>query len=59
LAETLEYSPTRIVEYVANQIRFEPYYGALKGAQGTLETGNGSATDQSSLLIALLRASNI
>ncbi|MBK1707324.1 DUF6531 domain-containing protein, partial [Halochromatium glycolicum] len=59
LAEYLDYSPARIFEYVANEIAFEPYYGALKGAQGTLETGAGSATDQSSLLIALLRASNI
>ncbi len=59
LAKSLDYSPTRIFEYVANNISFEPYYGALKGAQNTLETKGGSATDQASLLIALLRASNI
>ncbi len=59
LAESLEYAPARLLEYVANEIEFEPYYGALKGAEGTLKSGSGSATDQSSLLIALLRASNI
>ena len=59
LADSLAYSPTRIFEYVANQIEFEPYYGALKGATGTLDTHAGGVTDKASLLIALLRASNI
>lgn len=59
LAGQLGYSPARIFEYVSNNIRFEPYYGALKGAVGALNTKAGGPTDQSSLLIALLRASNI
>ncbi|KAF0218591.1 MAG: hypothetical protein FD174_2684 [Geobacteraceae bacterium] len=59
LAEQLGYSPARIFEYVANEIRFEPYYGSLKGATGTLVAKGGNATDQASLLIALLRAANI
>jgi transglutaminase-like putative cysteine protease len=59
LAEKLGYSPARIFEYVHNEIRFEPYYGSLKGAVGALYSKAGGPTDQASLLIALLRASNI
>ncbi|HBG05564.1 MAG: hypothetical protein A2075_07590 [Geobacteraceae bacterium GWC2_58_44] len=59
LAKQLGYSAARIFEYVANEIQFEPYYGSLKGATGTLVAKAGNATDQASLLIALLRASNI
>lgn len=59
LAEQLGYSPASIFEYVANHIEFQPYYGGLKGAQATLLSKSGGPTDQASLLIALLRASNI
>ncbi|GAB4512556.1 MAG: hypothetical protein Tsb0026_16580 [Sulfuricaulis sp.] len=59
LAEKLGYSPVKIYQYVYNEIAYEPYYGSLKGAIGTLVSGAGNATDQASLLIALLRASNI
>ncbi len=59
LAQKLNYSPAKILSYVTNNIEFEPYYGSLKGSQGTLISGAGNATDHASLLIALLRASNI
>lgn len=59
LAEKLEYSPARIFQWVSNEIKFEPYYGSLKGATGTLYAKAGGPSDQASLLIALLRASNI
>jgi RHS repeat-associated protein len=59
LAQQLDYSPVKIYQYVYDNIKFEPYYGSLKGAQGTLIAGAGNATDQASLLIALLRASNV
>jgi len=59
LAAQLGYSPVKIFEYVANNITFEPYYGSLKGAMGTLVAKSGNDTDQASLLIALFRASNI
>ncbi len=59
LAKKLQYSPARIFDYVSNNIEFEPYFGSLKGAVGTLVSGAGNATDQASLTIALLRASNI
>ena len=59
LAAQLGYSAANIFQYVANNIQFQPYYGALKGAEATLLTKSGGPTDQASLLIALLRASNI
>jgi YD repeat-containing protein len=59
LAERLGYSPAKILRHVYEHIAFEPYYGSLKGSMGTLVASAGGATDQASLLIALLRASNI
>ncbi len=59
LAAKLDYSPVKIFQHVYNNIRFEPYFGSMKGSAGTLYSGAGGATDQASLLIALLRASNI
>lgn len=59
LAAKLNYSPVKLYQYVYNNIRFEPYFGSMKGSLGTLYSNAGSATDQASLLIALLRASNI
>ena len=38
---------------------YESYHGSLRGARGTLWSEAGNATDQASLLIALLRASGI
>lgn len=45
LAARLGYSPARIFEYVYNNFKFEPYYGSLKGATGTLVAGGGNDTD--------------
>ncbi|NKC13293.1 MAG: hypothetical protein GKR94_14185 [Gammaproteobacteria bacterium] len=59
LAQSLGYSPVRIIEYVSNEIDFEAYFGSLKGAQGALISGAANATDHASLTLALLRASNI
>jgi hypothetical protein len=59
LAAELDYNVTRIYEYVRNEIDFEPTYGSIKGAVGTLASKSGNAFDQASLLIALLRASGI
>lgn len=59
LASALDYSPIRIFNWVYENIAYEPYYGSLKGAQATLISRAGNATDQASLLVALLRASNI
>jgi RHS repeat-associated protein len=59
LAASLGYSPARILRWMQQSIAFEPYWGGLKGAEGVLETRAGNSTDQSSLFIALLRASNV
>ncbi len=59
LAAELDHSPIKIFEYVSNEIDFETYWGTVKGAHATLMSGGGNSTDQASLLIALLRASNI
>ncbi len=59
LAASLNYSPVKIFQYVTNNIKYQPYYGSLKGSNGVLYTGAGGPTDQASFLIALLRASNI
>jgi transglutaminase-like putative cysteine protease len=55
----LENNPVKIYEWVRNSIDYEPYHGSLKGAQQTLAELAGNDMDQSSLLIALLRAANI
>ncbi|HEY6871981.1 MAG TPA: transglutaminase domain-containing protein [Geobacteraceae bacterium] len=58
-AQELGNNPVKIYEWVRNNFRYEPYYGSLKGAQQTLLEISGNDFDQASLLIALLRASNI
>ncbi len=59
LAANLGYKPVKIYQYVGNNFEYEPYYGSLKGAQQTLLERAGNDFDQASLLITLLRASNI
>lgn len=59
LAKSLQYSPVRILQWMLKEVEYEPYWGSLKGSVGVLQTRKGNATDQSSLLISLLRASNI
>jgi RHS repeat-associated protein len=59
LAQELQYSPARILRWMLKEVKFEPYWGSLKGSLGVLQTRAGNATDQSSLLIALLRASHV
>jgi RHS repeat-associated protein len=59
LAAELDYSASKIYQYIYNNVKFEPYYGSLKGALATLQTKAGGPTDQASLMIALLRASKI
>ncbi len=55
----LGYNPVKIYEWVRNTIEFVPTYGSIQGADMCLQTKQCNAFDTSSLLIALLRASNI
>ena len=59
LARALLHNKTLIYEYVLNNIDYVPYFGSLKGATLTYLDGSGNDFDQASLLISLLRASNI
>ena len=58
-AQELGYNPVKIYNRVRNNIEFVPTYGSIQGAHMTLLTKHGNAFDTASLLIALLRASNI
>ena len=59
LAAELNHHPVDIYTWVHNNIQFIPSYGSIQGADYTLQTKRGNAFDTASLLIALLRASNI
>jgi hypothetical protein len=52
-------NPTKIYNWVRNNILYEPYYGSFKSADQTLLEGAGNDTDQSGLLISLMRVCNI
>ncbi len=59
LAASLDNDPLKIYEFVRNSIRFVPTAGSTQGAAACLSTRECNATDTASLLIALLRASDI
>lgn len=59
ISTLLENNPVLIYEFVRNNFVYEPYYGSIKGSQSTLLLQRGNDFDQASLLIALLRVSNI
>jgi transglutaminase-like putative cysteine protease len=59
LAKTLNNEPVAIYNWVRNNIEFLPTYGSIQGSDLTLRTRRGNAFDTASLLISLLRASNI
>ena len=58
-AQELEGKPVKIYEWVRNNIEFVPTYGSIQGADMCLQTKQCNDIDTASLLIALLRASNI
>jgi len=57
LAQSLNWQPVAIYEYVKNNIETEWYWGCQKGAEETLRQKSGNDCDQATLLTALLRAS--
>jgi len=59
LAAQLGNKPTKILEWVQNNIEFVPTYGSIQGADMCLQTKQCNDFDTASLLIALLRTSNL
>jgi hypothetical protein len=59
LAFDLDYDLERMFRFVADEIRYEPYAGILRGAVGALDAGAGNSVDKSLLLAALLDESAI
>nr|WP_319491029.1 RHS repeat-associated core domain-containing protein [uncultured Desulfobacter sp.] len=57
MARSLKNDADLIYEYVHDKITYSPVWGSIKGAEATLADGVGNSFDQSSLMIALLRAS--
>ena len=53
-AAELGYDTERIFRFVADDVRYEAYAGALRGANGTLWSLAGNSVDKSILLSALL-----
>jgi len=57
LAQSLNWNPISMYEYVKNTIETEWYWGCMKGAEETLRQKAGNDCDQATLLVALFRAS--
>lgn len=58
-AERYNKHPIRLYEQILSGFKFQPYYGSQKGAQETFRQVAGNDVDLSSLLITLLRISEI
>lgn len=59
LAASLDFEPTRLANFVREEVHFEQYPGILRGARGTLIGRAGNALDQSLLLAALLEEAGL
>ncbi|MFH1284830.1 MAG: transglutaminase-like domain-containing protein [Candidatus Peregrinibacteria bacterium] len=59
LARELNNNPVEIVNYIQNNIDYEPYFGAKKGSVGCLNERLCNDVDTASLTIALMRAAGI
>jgi Transglutaminase-like superfamily len=57
LAQSLDWSPVGIYEWVKNNVETEWYWGGMKGAEETLRQKSGNDSDQAALLVSLMRAS--
>lgn len=58
-AAELNYDAKKMLEWVKFNVDYEPYYGSMKGSSETFIDMAGNDCDQASLLIALLRVSEI
>jgi hypothetical protein len=59
LAASLNHDAVNIYQYIYNKVEYIPAHGSIQGADYTAQSLRGGAMDQASLLIALLRLSNI
>jgi len=59
LATQLNNNPVKIYQWVHDNIRYIPTYGSIQGSDYTYQLQAGNDFDTASLLIALLRASNV
>ncbi|ACM21656.1 hypothetical protein Geob_3313 [Geotalea daltonii FRC-32] len=57
LAQSLDWNPVGIYEWVKNNVETEWYWGSMKGAEETMRQKSGNDCDQAALLVSLLRAS--
>ncbi len=55
LARRLGPDPATMFRFMRDEIRYQPYYGVLRGALGTLISRAGNSLDRSLLLAALLQ----
>lgn len=55
----LHKNPSEIYRWVHDNVEYIPTYGSIQGADYAMQTKRANAFDTASLLIALLRASNI
>jgi len=58
LAESLNWNPVEMYEWVKNNVETEWYWGCMKGAEETLKQKSGNDADQAALLVALFRAAD-
>lgn len=51
-----QYDLDELIEFVRDEVVFQPYAGTLRGAAGTLRAGAGSSLDQALLLAQMVRS---
>jgi len=59
IAFDLDYDLDKIFRFVADEIAYESYVGALRGVRGTIWSGAGNSVDQAQLLAALLTEARV
>jgi len=55
VVERAEFEAENLIEFVRKKVRYQPYSGVLRGAEGTLISGAGNAHDQALTLATLLK----